>query len=71
MEYVVYWDSQSAIDLSKNTMCHAWTKHIDMKYHLIREKIRDKSMQVMKIPKSENLSDMLTKVISRDKFELD
>ena len=51
-------------------MYHARTKHIDVRYHWIREKIEDESMQVMKIPTSENPSDMLTKVVSKDKFEL-
>ena len=32
----VYWDSQSAIFLTKNDMFHAKTKHIDVKYHFIR-----------------------------------
>jgi len=31
-EYVVYCDSQSAIDLSKNTMHHSRMKHIDVRY---------------------------------------
>ena len=35
MEYIVYCDSQSAIDLSKNSMYHARTKHIDVRYHWI------------------------------------
>ncbi|GKV15591.1 hypothetical protein SLEP1_g26368 [Rubroshorea leprosula] len=35
-EYVVFCDSQSAIDLSKNTMYHARTKHIDLRYHWLR-----------------------------------
>ena len=70
IEYVVYCDSQSAIDLSKNTTYHARKKHIDVRYHWIREKIEDGSMQVMKIPTTENPSDMLTKVVSKDKFEL-
>ncbi|KAH0709640.1 hypothetical protein KY284_011067 [Solanum tuberosum] len=69
-EYVVHCDSQSTIDLNKNIMYHAMTKHIDVKYHWIRENIEDRSMQVMKIPTSENHSNMLTKVVSRDKFEL-
>ena len=63
IEYVIYCDSQSAIDLSKNTMYHARTKHIDVRCHWIREKIEDGSMQVMKIPFIENPSDMLTKVV--------
>ena len=32
-DYIVHCDSQSAIDLSKNTMYHARTKHIDVRYH--------------------------------------
>ena len=32
-EYIVHCDSQSAIYLSKNTMYHARTKHIDVRYH--------------------------------------
>ncbi|GLU15250.1 hypothetical protein SLE2022_317570 [Rubroshorea leprosula] len=35
-ENVVFCDSQSAIDLSKNTMYHARTKHIDLRYHWLR-----------------------------------
>ena len=69
-EYVVYCDSQSAIDLSKNSMYHARTKHIDVRYHWIREKLEDGSMQVKKVPISENPSDILTRVVPRDKFEL-
>lgn len=33
MEYNVYCESQSAIDMSKNSMYHARTKHIDVRYH--------------------------------------
>ena len=33
MEYIVYCDSQSAIDLSKNSMYHVRTKYIDVRYH--------------------------------------
>ena len=32
-EYVVFCDSQSAMDLSKNTSYHSRTKHIDVRYH--------------------------------------
>ena len=51
-------------------MYHARKKHIDVRYHWIREKIEDRSMQVMKIPTSENPSDMLSKVVPKDKFKL-
>ena len=32
---MVHYDSQKVIDLTKNTMYHARTKHIDMRYHWI------------------------------------
>ena len=69
-EYVIFSDSQSAIELIKITMYHARTKHIDVRHHSIREKIEDGSIQVMRIPTSENPSYMLTKVVSRAKFVL-
>ncbi|MCF7184030.1 Ty1/Copia family ribonuclease HI [Corynebacterium sp. MC-13] len=69
IEYIVYCDSQSAIDLSKNSMYHARTKHIDVRYHWIRERIEEKSMQIEKISTNENPADMLTKVVTRAKFE--
>ena len=33
LAYVVFCDSQSAMDLSKNSMYHSRTKHIDVRYH--------------------------------------
>ena len=35
-ENVVYCDSQSALDLSKNSMYHSRKKHIDVRYHWLR-----------------------------------
>ena len=70
MEYIVYCDSQSAIDLSKNSMYHARTKHIDVRYHWIREKVENESFHVKKKNTSENPTDILTKTILQDKFKL-
>ena len=63
-------DRQSAIYLSKNSMYHARTKYIDVRYHWIREKVENESFHVKKIHTSENPADMLTKIIPKDKFEL-
>jgi hypothetical protein len=41
-EYVVFCDSQSAIDLSKNATYHSRTKHIDVSYHWLCEVIDKK-----------------------------
>ena len=36
-KYVVYSDSQSVIHLFKNSMFHSRSKHIDIRYHWIRD----------------------------------
>ena len=47
-EYIVLCDSQSAIDLRKNAMYHARTKHIDITYHWLRDVIEDNEMMLKK-----------------------
>ena len=67
-DYIVHCDSQSAIDLSKNTMYHARTKHIDMRYHLIRKAIEEQLFQIRKIHTYENIVDFMKKVITKEKL---
>ena len=67
-DYIIHCDSQSAIDLSKNTMHHARTKHIDVRYHWIRKAIEEQLFQIRKIHTNENTTDMMTKVITKEKL---
>ena len=70
LTYVISCDRQSAIDLSKNSMYHSCTKHIDVRYHWLRSTIEDQLLQVTKIRTDKNVADMLTKVVSKEKLEL-
>ena len=70
MDYIVYCYSQSAIDPRKNSIYHARIKHIDVRYHWIREEVESESFHVKNINTCENSVDMLTKTIPKDKFEL-
>ena len=65
---VVHCDSQSAIYLTKNQMYHERTKHIDVRYHFLREIISQGDIAVKKISTSDNPADMLTKPIPVSKF---
>ncbi|KAE8684439.1 GDSL esterase/lipase [Hibiscus syriacus] len=58
----VHCDSQSAIHLAKNHVYHARTKHIDVRYHFVREILEEGGVIIQKIRTTENLADMLTKV---------
>ena len=68
--YVVNCDSQSAIDLSKNSMYHSHSKHIEVRYHWLRLVVEQQSFELEKIHTDKNLADMLTKVVSREKLKL-
>lgn len=57
----LHCDSQSAIQLAKNLVFHAKTKHIDVKYHFIREVLEDKQLHLVKVHTKENHVDLLTK----------
>lgn len=65
----VYCDSQSAIHLTKNQVYHACTKHIDVRFHFVREIVDDGKILLQKIKTADNLADILIKVVTTIKFE--
>ncbi|KAH9688421.1 hypothetical protein KPL70_015118 [Citrus sinensis] len=65
----VFCDNQSAVFLVKDRTYHARTKHIDVKYHYVREIIKSGVVLLRKIDTKDNPSDMLTKVVSGVKFQ--
>ncbi|GJS90771.1 retrovirus-related pol polyprotein from transposon TNT 1-94 [Tanacetum coccineum] len=58
---VVNYDNQSAIHLSRNAMFHERTKHINVRYHFIREIVESKEIGVAKIGTKDNAADAFTK----------
>jgi len=61
-------DNMSAIALSKNPVHHGRSKHIDTKYHFLRECIEDGNVEVDHIGTAEQLADIFTKSLGRVKF---
>ncbi|KAL0366976.1 UNVERIFIED_CONTAM: Retrovirus-related Pol polyprotein from transposon TNT 1-94 [Sesamum radiatum] len=64
----LHYDSQSAIYLPKNQVYHARTKHIDVRYHKIRELIAFGEIILQKVHTSQNAADMLTIPLTVHKF---
>ena len=62
-------DNQSAIALAKDNKFHSRTKHIDIRYHFIREAVEDGNIVVNYIPTAENVADIFTKSLAKPKFE--
>ncbi|RVX19952.1 Retrovirus-related Pol polyprotein from transposon TNT 1-94 [Vitis vinifera] len=65
----LYYDSESAIYLAKNQVYHARTKHIDVRFHKIRELVSSSELVLEKVHTSDNAVDMLTKLITIEKFK--
>ena len=64
----IYTDSQSAIELAKNPLYHARTKHVDIRYHFVREKVLSDEIILKYHPTQSLLADGLTKPISNPKW---
>jgi len=65
---VLKMDNQSAIALSKNPILHDRSKHIDIKFHFIRECVESGKISVDYTSTQEQLADILTKALGRASF---
>ena len=64
----IYSDSESAIQLAENPVFHARTKHIEIHYHFIREKVLREEISLRSIHTDEQVADVLTKGLCLKKF---
>jgi hypothetical protein len=66
---VIHCDNQSYVKLSKNHVFHDKSKHIEIKYHYIRDMVQRKAVHVQYLSTHEQVADVFTKPLSRTKFE--
>jgi hypothetical protein len=59
----LYVDNNSAIALMKNPVFHGRSKHIDIKYHFIRECVEHGQIKVKRVSTLEQKADSLTKAL--------
>jgi hypothetical protein len=62
-------DNQSTIAICQDNKFHARTKHIDIRYHFVREAVEADKVVVRYISTDDNIADIFTKALSRYKFE--
>ena len=65
---VVYSDSQGVVALSKNPVHHNASKHIDVRYHFIRDYVISGKIDVEKISTTDNVADGMMKCLWADRF---
>jgi hypothetical protein len=62
-------DNKSAISLAKNPVFHERSKHIDIRYHFIRECVEQGRVGIDYIRTNDQLADVLTKALGRLVFQ--
>jgi hypothetical protein len=65
----IFEDNQGCIALARNPVLHKRTKHIEIRYHFIRERIESKQVQLEYVPTQKQLADIMTKALPKPQFE--
>jgi hypothetical protein len=63
-------DNLSTTYMASNPVFHARTKHIELDYHFIRERILSRSHRVQFVPSPDQLADIFTKGLHKHRFQL-
>jgi hypothetical protein len=65
---VIYCDNQSCVKLSENPVFHDRSKHIEIIYHFIRDRVQKGVVKLQYISTDEQIADILTKPLVKGKF---
>ncbi|GKC08700.1 hypothetical protein Tco_1000310 [Tanacetum coccineum] len=65
----LYCDDKSAIALCCNNVQHSRSKHIDTRYHFIREQVKNGVVELYFVTMDYQLADRFTKALPRERFE--
>ena len=66
---VLWCDNLGATYLSANPVFHARSKHIEINFHFVRERVTNKQLQIKLISTGDQLADGFTKALYVQKFE--
>lgn len=65
----LFCDNDAAIDIVRSTHFHQRTKHIDLKYHFVKDSFQQKIIDVKGISTNDQKADFLTKPLGTTKLE--
>ncbi|GJQ95912.1 retrovirus-related pol polyprotein from transposon TNT 1-94 [Tanacetum coccineum] len=65
---LMYCDSKSVIAISCNPVQHSKTKHIDIRYHFIKEHVEKGTVELYFVGTEYQLADLFTKALPKERF---
>ena len=66
---ILYFDNREVVANSREPKAHKKGKHIECKYHMIREIVQRGGVEVIKIASAKNLADPFTKSLPAKPFD--
>ncbi len=66
---VIYYDNINNILLANNLVYHPRTKHIEVHYHFIREKVIAKEIDLIHVSTEDQVVNIFTKALGTDKLK--
>ncbi|GJT86064.1 hypothetical protein Tco_1067781 [Tanacetum coccineum] len=66
---IVNCDNMSTIKLSKNSVMHNRSKHIDVRYYFLRDLVNDGAIELRYCNTLAQVADIMTKPLKVDRFE--
>ena len=64
----IYFDSKSAIQINVNPFQHSKTKHIDIRYHFIKDHVEKGNIELHFVQSTLQLADLFTKPFDESRF---
>ncbi|GKF69145.1 hypothetical protein Tco_0202202 [Tanacetum coccineum] len=65
---LMYSDNKSAIALCCNNVQHSRSKHIDVRYHFIKEQVENEVVELYFVKTEYQLADIFTKALPRERL---